>query len=61
MYGQIKNGLSVKIILESDPMLLWPEGSESGHSSGEAPARRRTSVNIGTFSGEGILIGEQLK
>ena len=54
-------GLSVMIILESDPMLLWPEGSESDYSSGEAPARRRTTLTIGTFSGEVILIGEQLK
>ena len=60
-HGQVKKGLSVMIILESDPMLLWPEGSESDYSSGEAPARRRTTLTIGTFSGEVILIGVQLK
>ncbi|PTQ79791.1 hypothetical protein C8U37_1353 [Trichococcus patagoniensis] len=35
--------------------------SKSIPNSGEALARRRTTVTIGTFSGEAILIGERMQ
>ncbi|MPM30521.1 hypothetical protein SDC9_77071 [bioreactor metagenome] len=58
MLVYVKKELSAKY---AQTRSLSKDNSDSDHSSGEAPARRRTSVTIGTFSGEGILTGEQQK